>query len=108
MRLMLTLLLASTVSAAAPAPFTPTCTITLTASTSRFAPGRLVTVRPEASCQGAAYVRFASRTGTQPDAPPGLFTLRPGERLTRRVPVDWWVEWRDKGLRWVRFVERKP
>lgn len=102
---MLTLLLASTVSAAAPAPFTPTCTITLTASTSRFAPGRLVTVQPIQDCQGAAYVRFASRTGTQPDAPPGLFTLRPGERLTRRVPADWWVEWRDKGLRWVRFVE---
>lgn len=106
---MLTLLLASAVSAAAPAPtFVPTCTITLRASTSRLLPGRLVTVQPAEDCRGAAYVRFASRTGTQPDAPPGHFTLRPGERLTRRVPTDWWVEWRDKGLRWLRFPERKP
>jgi hypothetical protein len=102
---MLALLLASAALAAAPTPFTPTCTIRVSSSTSRYVPGRLVTVTPAEGCRGAAYVRFASRTGTQPDAPPGLFTLRPGERVTRRVPADWWIEWRDKGLRWVRFIE---
>lgn len=107
MRLLIPLLLASALSAAAPA-YTPTCTIRVSTSTSRYLPGRLVTVQAAQGCQGAAYVRFASRTGTQPDAPPGLFTLRPGDRLTRRVPTDWWIEWRDKGLRWARYAERTP
>ncbi|MVN88646.1 hypothetical protein GO986_18070 [Deinococcus sp. HMF7620] len=103
MRLILPVLFVAALSLSA-AP-TPTCLARVTAQPSF--PGRLVTVRVPPSCPpgGRAYVRFVSRTGTQPDSPPGFFTLRPGQQLTRRVPASWWVEGRDKYLRWLRLKE---
>lgn len=92
------------------ASFTPTCAVQVTSTTQRFLPGRLVRVQADAGCpvNGRAYVRFRSQTGTQPDAPPGYFPLARGEYLTRRVPRDWWVEARDKALRWTRQTEAHP
>lgn len=102
---LLTLLLGAGVLAApSSAPtFTPTCAVKAVASTQWWLPGQLVTVTPlPCASGGRAYVRFRSRTGSQPDAPPGFFTLREGQRVTRRVPDGWWVEARDKSLLWYR------
>lgn len=103
--LILTVLLAPLSLTAA--SFTPTCAVQVTYTTHRLLPGRLVTVKPDAQCppRGRAYVRFRSKTGIQPDAPPGYFSLDQGQSLTRRVPWDWWVEDRDKGLRWTQQSE---
>ena len=72
--------------------------------------GRIVTVQPSPTCPigTTAYIRFRSRFGSQPDSPPGYFTLKRGQKLTRRVPRDWWVEERDTYFGWDRVPERKP
>lgn len=72
--------------------------------------GRTVTITPSLACAQAdtAFVRFRSRTGSQPDAPPGYFSLKRGDRLTRLVPRDWWVEERGKYFRWKRVPEGGP
>lgn len=108
LRFLLILLLALGETVAAPA-VVPTCNAAATSSTQRFLPGRLVTVTltPHCPANGAAYVRFRSRTGTQPDAPPGYFLLRRGDQITRRVPWDWWLEERTKGLSWVKVSIEK-
>lgn len=108
LRLFIILLLALGETAAAPAVI-PTCRAAATSSTQRFLPGRLVTVTLAADCpkNGATYIRFRSRTGTQPDAPPGYFLLRRGDQITRRVPWDWWVEERTKGLSWASVLIQK-
>lgn len=89
----------------AQAATTPVCAVQVTTRSSW--PGRIVTVTPAPGCppNGKAFFRFASRTGTQPDSPPGVFSLKPGDQLTRRVPRDWWVELRDKYLRFTRIKE---
>lgn len=98
--LTLTLLLAT-----AQAATTPVCAVQVTTRSSW--PGRIVTVTPAPGCppNGRAFIRFVSRTGSQPDSPPGFFPLQSGQQLTRRVPRDWWVEARDKYLRWTRQKE---
>lgn len=106
--LLLTFLLGAGVLAAPSSitTYTPTCAVKAVASPSVwYQPGRLVTVKP-VNCpeNGRAYVRFRSRTGSQPDAPPGYFTLRADQELTHRVPADWWVERRNKVLQWLRVA----
>ncbi len=105
--LLLTFLLGAGVLAAPSSitTYTPTCEVKAVSSTLRYWPGRLVTITP-VNCpeNGRAYVRYRSRTGSQPDAPPGYFTLRAGQELTRRVPADWWVERRNKVLQWLRVA----
>lgn len=97
-------LLAVLLTAGQAAPTTTVCAAQARTQTSW--PGRVVIVTA-ATCPdgGRAYVRFVSRTGSQPDSPPGYFTLQRGQTLTRRVPRDWWVEYRDKYLRWTRIKE---
>lgn len=97
-------LLVLVISASA-APTYSVCTAVVTSRASW--PGRIVTVTVPPTCPagGRAFVRFASRTGSQPDSPPGHFTLERGQQLTRRVPTSWWVEGRDRFTRWSRIKE---
>lgn len=116
MRCLLLFLIVSGGAQAAQASFTPTCTVTVKVERRPYVipvlehwmPGRLVSLTPSPSCpkNGVAAVRFRSNWSTQPDAPPGFFTLRPGAKITRRVPGDWWIEVRSKGLVWIRLEER--
>lgn len=61
--------------------------------------GRVVTVtlRPGCPPGGLARVRLASGLGgSQPDSPPGAYTLRPfpgRDSLSRVVLPWWWVQW---------------
>ncbi|MBB5234487.1 hypothetical protein [Deinococcus budaensis] len=108
----LALLLGALLLAAPPtvSPPAPVCRAQVTARPSTFPwLGRIVVVTPRADCpkSGVLKFRFRSPTGTQPDAPPGFFTLKRGQKLTRRVPARWWVEELDRG-RWQRVPERRP
>lgn len=61
--------------------------------------GRVVTVTLRDGCPpgGIARIRLASGLGgSQPDSPPGAYTLRPlpgRNSLTRVVLPWWWVQW---------------
>lgn len=103
-------LLAAAPVSARPVQTSPVCRAHVTTRPSTFPwLGRITTVTPRTDCpQGSVLqFRFRSPTGTQPDAPPGFFPLKRGQKLTRRVPANWWVEERDRFNRWQRVPERR-
>lgn len=73
--------------------------------------GRVLTVRlrPECPPGSVARVRLESRWGgSQPDNPPGVYTLHPGMTLRRVVLSWWWVGWVDASGRSWRVPEASP
>ncbi|UQN06750.1 hypothetical protein [Deinococcus sp. QL22] len=103
-RMILAVALSHAVSAAplsAPAP-PPLCTVVATASPAIV--GRWLTVQLKPGCppNGVARLRLVSKLGgSQPDFPPGLYTLYPGQTF-RKVALSWWsLVWVDRiGREW--------
>lgn len=73
--------------------------------------GRTLTLTTVPSCPpgGYARVRLASRLGgSLPDNPPGAYTIRPGQTLTRVSWPWWWPEWLSASGRAYRIPEVRP
>ncbi|WP_288403811.1 hypothetical protein [uncultured Deinococcus sp.] len=81
--------------AAAPAPVL--CRVTASSVIHPLGRAVTVTLRPGCPPGGLARIRLASGLGgSQPDSPPGAYTLRPlpgRDSLTRVVLPWWWVQW---------------
>lgn len=73
--------------------------------------GRTLTLTTVPGCPpgGYARVRLASRLGgSLPDNPPGAYTIRPGQTLTRVSWPWWWPEWLSASGRAYRIPEVRP
>lgn len=107
--LTVTLLAALAMPVAALPPLPPTVTLCRVQVTSDPHPlGRLLTVRLRPDCPpgSVARVRLDSRWGgSQPDDPPGAYTLRPGQTLQRMALPWWWLSWIDRSGRTWRVME---
>jgi len=87
---------------------TPLCPVRVTVRDALV--GEVVTVTPTPTCPlgAVAVIRFRSRTGSQPDNPPGYFFLKRGQQLTRLVPRSWWIEERTRFFRNIRVIPTRP
>lgn len=86
---------------AAPAPGPPLCRVQASATPARIL-GRVLTVQLRPGCPpgGLARLRLESTLGgSQPDNPPGVYTLRPGMVLKRAVLPWWHLSWIDRSGR---------
>ena len=73
--------------------------------------GRELSVTPRPGCpvDGVAYLRLSSGFGgSQPDNPPGRYTLKPGQ-VFRVAVLDWWhLDWQARSGKWWRVPEGQP
>jgi hypothetical protein len=102
MRRIILPLLALLLTSASSPPSTPLCRVE--AHVSSAIVGRTLTVflKPGCPANGVAHLKLTSKLGgSQPDFPPGVYTLRPHQTL-RKVALEWWsLVWIDRiGREW--------
>ena len=104
-RLLLLAFSLASLARAAPEPIL--CRVEVTSHPTTLGRQVSIQVRPDCPPGGVARVRLASQLGgSLPDNPPGVYTLRPGQKLRRTVLRWWWVEWLSASGRPYRVPER--